>query len=279
VSSEDTLVERTTLWNIIVSLAVTGFGIALLFAAAKLQWMIDHPGTQSVARSLAGFLIVSVAIAMLWQLRIKRAFLEEVMAKARLAEEVRAAGVVTLTRNESTIDWTSYFKNVRKLDIFFSYGSTWRHSRITELRTLAERGECRIRIILPDPDNQTIIEELAGRFNTKRENLKEKIKEAVEEFTSVFGQDSKVSFELYYIQRVPLFTYYRFDDLCIASFYNHQKDYQQVPFIVSAKPGTFYEFFRNDFAYFMDHKDEILRRVNLPKTKEIVGAAAELGEG
>jgi len=63
--------------------------------------MIDHPGTQSVARSLAGFLIVSVAIAMLWQLRIKRAFLEEVMAKARLAEEVRAAGVVMLTRSEN----------------------------------------------------------------------------------------------------------------------------------------------------------------------------------
>lgn len=278
-SSEDILIERTTLWNIIVSLAVTAIGILLLFAAAKAKWMIDHPGTQSVARSLAGFLIVSVAIAMLWQLRIKRAFLEEVMAKARLAEEVRAAGVVTLTRSENAIDWTSYFKNVRKLDIFFSYGSTWRHSRITELRTLAERGECRIRIILPNPNNQTIIEELAGRFNTKPETLKEKIKEAVEEFTSVFGQDSKVSFELYYINRVPLFTYYRFDDLCIASFYNHQKDYQQVPFIVSAKPGTFYDFFRNDFEYFIDHKDEILHRVNLPEAIGSVGAAAKPGEG
>jgi len=95
--------------------------------------------------------------------------------------------------------------------------------RITELRTLAERGECRIRIILPNPNNQTVIEELAGRFNTKPETLKEKIKEAVEEFTSIFGEDSKVTFELYYINRVPLFTYYRFDDLCIASFYNHQR--------------------------------------------------------
>jgi hypothetical protein len=78
-ATDDVLIERTTLWHMIVSLAVAGLGIALLFAAAKLRWMIDHPRTQSVARSLAGLLIVSVAIAMLWQLRIKRAFLEEVM--------------------------------------------------------------------------------------------------------------------------------------------------------------------------------------------------------
>lgn len=62
------------------------------------------------------------------------------------------------------IDWTSLFNKVNKLDIFFAYGQIWRKTYLQELREVAARKNARIRLVLPDPEDEQTISELARRF-------------------------------------------------------------------------------------------------------------------
>jgi hypothetical protein len=239
-----------TLWAVLFSIGVAAVGIGLLFLAAKVSFFIDHPGTQSVVRSLAGLLVVSVAIAFLWQLHGKRAFLTEILAKARLSEDVRRAGVSALGMNYlKDFNWEEMFKRANKLDIFFAYGASWRRHTIEQLRELARRGGCRVRIVMPDPYDETLVKGLAAQFGQKPDTLKSRILEAKDEFDKIFGKAPGVEYGVWYLGEHPAFTYYRLDDVAVVTFYSHLREYEKTPVLKVDSGAEFYEFLHKEFRF------------------------------
>jgi hypothetical protein len=63
-------------------------------------------------------------------------------------------------------DWKEQFAKSERLDLFRSYGRTWKNIYTTEIQRFASRHGVRIRVIHPNPEDPVAMEELARRFNT-----------------------------------------------------------------------------------------------------------------
>lgn len=88
------LTERTTLLTVLATLITAILGVLLLYVAANSKAWAGAESWQTVIRDIGSLLVVSVAVAALWELFGKRAFRDELLAKAQLAQDVRTAGLV-----------------------------------------------------------------------------------------------------------------------------------------------------------------------------------------
>jgi hypothetical protein len=249
--SSDKSKQLATLWAVLIALLIAGAGIGLLFLAALWQVLIDHPGTQSVVRSFAGFLIASVAIAFLWQFHGKRAFLNEIMTQARLSEDIRRAGVVGVGMDYlGDVKWYEMFRSVKELDIVFAYGSTWRRHNLNQLRDLASKRDSRVRVVLPNPDNEALVACMAAQFGLEPIALRTRILDAKREFDLTFG-NSEGEYGVWFLNDHPAFSYYRLDDQSVVTFYSNRRPYEKPPFLKVENGGLFDEFFREEFRFLL----------------------------
>src|SRR5438876_3192568 len=237
------LAERTTLRAILVALITAIIGITLLYIAAIDQWWQGHESWQTVIRDVGSLLVVTVAITTLWELYGKRAFRDELLAKAELAEDVRSAGLVRLTDSFlRDLDWVPLFEKVNKLDIYFAYAQTWRNTHREKLQVAAARG-IRIRVVLPDPNHEDTVSELSRRFNYDKDRIVRLIKEAEQDFREIGSKYTSfgTTVDLWHLPAAPLFTFYRFDFTAIIALYSHRQERVPVPAFIVESPGKLYD--------------------------------------
>ena len=255
--------ERVTLRTLLIALVVAALGVGLLFVAGHRDWWKNNEVWQTVIQNVGALLLVTVAISLLWELRGKRAFVDEVLAKAQISKEITFAGIVKITDSfHHDIDWKSYFQTVNKLDIFFAYGRTWRNTHIEELREAASRQGARIRVVLPDPEDQQTILELARRFYYQPEELKTLIQDAENQFRSLQSTAGAkgAQIDIWFLPATPQFTFYRFDRTAILALYSHRKERAPIPTFVCEMGGTLYDYVRKEFEA-MICSDGLARRV------------------
>lgn len=243
------LIERVNLRTILVALVIVVLGVILLYLSNQDFWT-GYEAWQVVVRDIGGLLIVTVAITLLWELWAKRAFLDEVLVKVRMADEVKLAGLVRVTDSfHRGIDWDPLFHSVNKLDIFFAYGRTWRSTHTEELREVAARKGARIRIVLPDPDDVQTVSELARRFNSTPEKIKQLIKEAETDFRNLrhISAGNGAQIGIWFLPATPQFSFYRFDHIAIFALYSHSRERVPIPTFVVEMGGTLYDYIRKEF--------------------------------
>jgi hypothetical protein len=232
-----------------LTIALVGFGF--LWMAANLEFFCYHKGLQSISHSLAGFLITSVAIGLVLQLYGKRAFLKDILGQTQLSEDVRAAGLLRIGMDYvREVDWENMFKTVKKLDIFFAYGRSWRRDNGEHLASAAKRGGLQVRVVLPNPDKGEVVSQLAVQFNQKPDHLRAYIQEAKIDFDEKFeclGSRYSIS----YFDEHPAFSYYRFDNIAVVAFYSNRRPYKKPPILQLESAGTLYKFFKDEFDYIL----------------------------
>lgn len=245
------LQERVNLRICIVALVIAGIGILLLFVVtANNNFWVNHKTWQAVIQQIGGLLLVTVVITLLWEFIGKRAFLDEILAKANISKELGFAGITQITDSfHQKLDWSTYFRSVNKLDIFFAYGRTWRNTHLEELQKVVARRDTRIRVVLPDHEIDYVVQELARMFNSDPASLKASIVEAEEYFralrNSALTNGAKV--DIWFLPAAPHFSFYRFDRIAIMALYTHRKDRAPVPTFVCEKDGTLYDYIRQEF--------------------------------
>ena len=255
------LTERSTLLTVLGTLITAILGVLLLYIAANSKAWAGAESWQTVIRDIGSLLVVSVAVAGLWELFGKRAFRDELLAKAQLAQDVRTAGLVKITDSFlRDVDWDPVFRNVNKLDIFFAYGQTWRNSHRERLLAAANR-RIRLRVVLPDPGDEKTVSELAKRFNYTKERVIDLIKEAEQDFRQIGSKypASSTTVDIWYLPAAPLFTFYRFDWTAIIAVYSHRLERAAVPALVVESPGKLYDFIRQEFEAMIDEKQGLAR--------------------
>jgi len=223
------LVERVNLRSLALSLLIVAIGFLLIYCSENGEWWKEHDVIQGTVREIGKLLLATAILATAWDIYGKRAFLDEILAKAQIASEIRSAGIIKITDTFHTdIDWHEYFRSVRHLDIFFAYGRTWRNTHIQELQSVAARRGSRIRVVLPDPDDQQTVTELSRRFNTPPDHIIESIREAEQFFEDLrrnaYSKDPQAAeIEVWFLPAGPQYSSYRFDDLAVLALYNHSK--------------------------------------------------------
>jgi hypothetical protein len=111
-----------------MAIAVASLGVLLLVLSSFLA----SPELRAIVRDLGSLLIVSVAIAILWELHAKRAFVAELLATTNLAEDIETTGLAGASAKwHGEIDWRKLFASADTFELLFTYGRTWRNTNST----------------------------------------------------------------------------------------------------------------------------------------------------
>jgi hypothetical protein len=244
----------------IAGMVVAAIGVGLLYVSGHDSWWVHRGGAQQLLSQIGSLLIVSVALAALWEWRGRHLLAQEVLETARLGADVTAAGLTRLTNQYiQDVEWAELFTDVKHLDIFVAYARTWRGSHFAQLQDLGRQVDARIRVVLPDPGDDDTVARLALRFEMTPARLVELITEAARDFR-VLAQPGGADVQLYFHTGDPTFSYYRFDTRAVVTLYSHSRHRQLVPTLVCKSGGTLYDFLRADFEALvqMSQQKEVL---------------------
>jgi hypothetical protein len=239
--------ELLTVKFIVIAVAVSFFGVLLLYFGSREDFWVGRGGVQALVNQLGSILVVSVSLALIWELLGKRAFAREIFENSRTIGDIEASGIQSIgTDYVSDPDWGELFTGVRELDVFVAYARTWRNSHLERLRDLARVKGARIRVILPDPECLETVSTLARRFDMAEETLRSAIEEARQDFIGLRNPGG-AEVQVYYRKGDLVFSLYRFDARAVVTLYSHSQRRGQVPNLVCKSSGTIYGFVVDEF--------------------------------
>lgn len=241
------LSKVTTRSAIALGLIFVIVGGLLLWWSGTSHWKSNEP-VQAFLGQLGGLVLATGLLAVAWDLFGRRAFADEVLAKAGLSADVVRAGIVRVTNQYlAEVEWAPLFRDVDKLDIVVAYGATWRNTHRASLQQVAQRAGARIRVFLPDPDDNRTVEVLADRFNTQPADLITKINEAIRDFRSL-AVPAGATVEVWLRAGDAVFSCYRFDSNAVLTLYSHGRERRtQVPTLVM-RGGELFDFIYNELT-------------------------------
>jgi len=258
------LAENSQLRAVLAGLATAGTGLFLLWASTQFT-PADWPLLPSLIRDTGALLIASTALAFLWETASKRAFAREILATVRLSGDVERAGLKNIFNNfNQDLDWTNLIANAKEIDIFFSYGRTWRGTHSVALRDAASKSP-RVRVVLPDPDDVVLMRHLESRFRMAHDELPSAIRQAHDDFVRIFATGGKKNrLQIYYTSKPPVHSIYRFGDKAILALYQHRALRGNVPSFLAQQGGWLYSFCKDEFEALMLGDEQIRTRQAFP---------------
>jgi len=249
----DRVNKKTLFFAIIIALVA----ILLIYISIQTRWNINLT-IRLVISNIGAILIVTSLLTFFWDLWAKRVFLDEILAKAGLSKEIESAGIESVTNSfYDKVNWEKLFDNVRKLDVFFVYARTWRNTHDLEIKEIAKNKDSRIRVVLPNYKDVSVIKELSQRFNCPEKELINFIKDAENYFKRMKSRHIyRAQIDIWLLSTVPYYTYYRFDNKGVITFYSHRKEDSQVqvPVIICSGRGLFSDYFYNEFKSIIENK-------------------------
>lgn len=252
--------RRVQLLSILIAL----IGVGLLFASTPVGNAQYHKSAALLEESGAALFIAGV-LAVVWELAGKRAFANEILAKANMARDLADAGIDTVVDSfrDPRVNWNDLFKNACRLDIYVAYGATWRSTQLEPIEKLLSDKEGKLRIVLPDPGDDFVIETLAKRFTMSTADITRTIHEA-RTFFQHRKDAAKGTVEIYLSKIIPVFTFYRFNNKAVLALYNHRLGKLPVPTIVCDEEGFLFDYITQEFEGILG--DERTRRVDEEKS-------------
>jgi len=201
-------------------------------------------------------------LTLAWELIGKRAFTDEILLKANMSRDLADAGIEVATQNfrDNRIAWEQLFANSNRLDLWVSYASTWRNTHAQAIEKLLSRKDARIRVVLPNPANDRVLQELADRYEKTKEGLKKQIEEAIAAFTQLKAPGTV---EVYLANTLPIFTIYIFTSKAVIAFYNHRKGRIPVPTLVCGEDGFMFKYVTKEFEGIIANAEQYTQSVNV----------------
>jgi hypothetical protein len=235
--------ENVTLKMGIVSLVVFVISIGMIYIS--IDWIPSSwPVLREIVRSVGTLLIVSVVLGLIWDLFLRRSYTLELLEIVGLSSNINDSGLDKIGYRFGDIDWKDYFNECKEFEMFISYGRSWRGTNELLIAALASRSKVKVRIALPDPKNDQLVNEMSVRYNKSPDEIRRLVNEAIQDFNRIFKNCK--GYKLATVNTLPYYGYYRFDDRVIISLYNYGKEKVDVPtFFVSH--GRFHDFLINEF--------------------------------
>lgn len=239
----------TTLTGILVSLLLCLVGSGLLYWGTALSQ--EQEFVREMLKSVGSILVSIGVLAFLWELFTKRSFLEETLALANMTVELKNAGIEKVSnRYLGEVQWAEMLRTAHSLDFFFAYARTWCNVNTVSLGEAIRLKGRTVRVLLPDPDNPQVVNELARRFNSAAQDVESAIKETRTFFERLGrrpGEGSVV--EIRYVAATPLFSIYLLGERAVFSLHSHQKKAGYVPTCVVKREGLIFRYLEEEFSF------------------------------
>ena len=233
-----------TYWTIIIAVVVVFVGLALLYVSGSPTFEHDQPSWQTLVREVGALLVVTGGITLLWDLKGRRDFADEVLAKAQVSADVRSSGMQGLSMQWlDDVEWARMIQRAREIEVFISYGSTWRTVHWARLEQFGRDKRNRLRVYLPHPEDDATISVLATRYASSSDRVRQQITDAAAAFASLRQEGGGgADIRVYYRRGDPTFACYRLDDQIVVTLYSHRRMRGDVPTMLLG-PGTLFDFF------------------------------------
>jgi hypothetical protein len=243
--------------TVIVALAFVFVGLILLYLSGIAALGRDQPTLQIFLRELGILLAVTASVAVLWELKGRRDFADEVLAQAQVAADIRASGLQRLSMHYlEDVEWANLFHGAKEVEVFLSYGATWRAAHWTRLQEFCSRQGNKLRVYLPHPEDEATMSVLAQRYASTIERMVQQIEEAANAFVSLRQEGGPSDIRIYYRRGDPAFACYRFDNEVVATLYSHTRSRADVPTMLVGQ-GSLYDFFARELGAIRNQSEEV----------------------
>ena len=233
----------TTYRTAVYAAGIVLVGIGLMWFS-NIHWFEAHKALQATANQVGGLFVTIGLLAVLWDLRAKRDFMREVLAEARIASDVSAAGVERVTMKWLDVPWDDLFKTSKHLSVFISYGSSWRKLHWSQIEEFAKDKSHSLKLFLPDPDDEPTMRVLAQRYDYTLQKIHDEVCDTTKEFAKL-AESCAADIRIYYRAGDPTYTSYCFDDKVLVTLYANRRRRGDVPTMLVGQ-GTFRDFFKED---------------------------------
>ena len=252
---EQTLAEKLTNYATAFWGGAVAVGGLLLLVLSALSWFDTHAVLRSVMSQLGGVLFVSAVLTVFWDLRGKRDLIHEVLTRVRTSEEVKASGLTGATMDWATVPWGDLIESSRDISVFIAYGSSWRKNHWTRLTDFASKKENRLRLILPDPNDDPTVAILAQRFSYTPEKTRGLILEMAQEMAGLYSEGG-ADIRIYYRAGDPTYTMYKFDECIVVSLYANRRERGEIP-VLTLRKGSMFDFFVKDLEAILKQSESV----------------------
>ena len=174
---------------------------------------------------------------------------EDILTKITISSSIDDAGLLGVIMQPRNIIWDELFEKVNEVDVFFTYARTWRNTNNNLLDQLVRRKGCRLRVVLPNPENDVILQELSNRFTKSPEEFRNLINEATKDYLKLREVAEKygAKVELWHASVTPMFTIYRFDKTVILALGSYKDTKGDVPHFICQPEGALYKYAIGEF--------------------------------
>lgn len=205
--------------HIIVALVLALVGIILFVLSEFIKNLI----LKNVISEIASAILISGILGVIDAYLLKESLIELILDKIKVKEEVNRTGLEELVPGITEINYRYYFKNAKKnIDIVHIYGKTWTNNNIDQITDRVLRKNCKVRVILLNPDSK-FVPALEEHFKYDKGELSKLIhsvskmwKEKHEKKQSQGKKATQGCIKLYYHKGQPTNSMYRIDDRVIV---------------------------------------------------------------
>jgi hypothetical protein len=241
------LKERVNLRTLLVAIVTAAIGMTLILLSQSVGPQ-GYVKSAVVLKEIGGALFISVAVALLWDLVGKRAFADEVLAKANMSRDLADAGIqmVLPSFQDERLKWDELFRNACRLDMFVAYASTWRNTQLQRIDKFLSDPDAKLRVLLPDPADEDILKGLAKRFSLTPDRVHDELVEALE-FFKHRREKAKGTVDIFVTTALPVFTFYRFNNRAVFALYNNRTGRLPVPAMLCEEGGFLFSYLTAEF--------------------------------
>ncbi len=219
---------RIIIWGSILFLAV----FFLIFFGIS---AIPDTTLRIFLTSLLSTIDTVILADVLWELLAKERFAKSLLNLVNISQNLANSGIETVFVNFLNIDWKREIKRTKNMTVVFTYAATWRESNRETLKWFSKKKHHILNVIVPDCENEEIMEDFDRRFSFQKGETKHRIEECIIFFHNLHAN-------IYLFQGTLHSSYYLLDNIAFMSFFRHSKEKEKVPALKIQKNGHMYRF-------------------------------------
>jgi hypothetical protein len=148
------------------------------------------------------------------------------------------------TYDGTGIDWPDFFADATSLTTLFAYAHWFWIVCRQHLETFVAKEGARLRVILPDPNDETVVAALE-HHHAAGSDVRKKIEAAIDGYQGLAQKHPGVV-EIRLIPRLPSLAFFLFDDRVIYTLNSNRPGKQQVLALVARRHGSVYDYFAEE---------------------------------
>lgn len=250
------ITEKLNLKIIIILLILFIIGFVLIL----ISYNIENLNWKNLLNALGSFFIVASILTIIWEIILKRSLIKEIVELTQMSYELKQAGIEKVTNDfHHGIDWSELFLQSKELDVLVSYAATWRNANQRIIEEFSQKSGTKMRIILPNVDNNVLMSELSNKFNKSVEELKKLIIESKDYYVKLDHDSENINVEIWYFNQSLYYTYYRFTDKIVYASYNNLGRKGPTIMLILHKAGYLYKKLHFEFNEMIKDTDKTIK--------------------